>query len=124
MNLNEYSVIYFTDGACSGNPGPGGFYVDSLNFDIASLLSAASKSYYIVDANGTFGYNGVNYSLLSSDVASRVQFGNTNQTNSAFDTGTTSGTVLSVTMVPEPSSASLLTFALSGLLALRRRRKA
>jgi len=53
-----------------------------------------------------------------------VLFSNTNQTNSAFDTGTTSGTVLSVTMVPEPSSASLLTFALSGLLALRRRRKA
>jgi hypothetical protein len=121
--------FFFNDASLSAsllaiNPATylGGFYVDSLNFDIASLLSAASKSYYIVDSNGTFGYNGVNYSLLSSDVANRVQFGNTNQTNSAFDTGTTSGTVLSVTMVPEPSSASLLTFALSGLLALRRRK--
>ncbi|MBM4455909.1 MAG: PEP-CTERM sorting domain-containing protein, partial [Verrucomicrobia bacterium] len=47
---------------------------------------------------------------------------NANQTGSAFATGTTDGTVLSVTMVPEPSSASLLIFALSGLLALRRRR--
>ena len=121
--------FFFNDASLSAsllaiNPATylGGFYVDSLNFDIASLLSAASKSFYIVDSNGTFGYNGVNYSLLSSDVANRVQFGNTNQTNSAFDTGTTSGTVLSVTMVPEPSSASLLTFALSGLLALRRRK--
>jgi len=127
-SANSISV-FFNDASLSAsllaiNPATylGGFYVDSLNFDIASLLSAASKSYYIVDSNGTFGYNGVNYSLLSSDVANRVQFGNTNQTNSAFDTGTTSGTVLSVTMVPEPSSASLLTFALSGLLALRRRK--
>ena len=127
-SANSISV-FFNDASLSAsllaiNPATylGGFYVDSLNFDIASLLSAASKSYYIVDSNGTFGYNGVNYSLLSSDVAYRVQFGNTNQTNSAFDTGTTSGTVLSVTMVPEPSSASLLTFALSGLLALRRRK--
>ena len=102
----------------------GGFYVDGLNFDIASLLSAATKSYYIVDTNGSFAYNGVNYSLLSGDVANHVVFDNVNQTSSAFATGTTNGTVLSVTMVPEPSSASLLTFALSGLLALRRRRKA
>jgi hypothetical protein len=61
---------------------------------------------------------------MSSDVVSRVIFDNANQTSSDFATGTTSGTVLSVTMVPEPSSASLLTFALSGLLALRRRRNA
>ena len=96
--------------------------MDGLNFDIASLLSAATKSYYIVDTNGSFAYNGVNYSLLSADVASHVVFDNANQTSSAFATGTTNGTVLSVTMVPEPSSASLLTFALSGLLALRRRK--
>jgi fibronectin-binding autotransporter adhesin len=121
--------FFFNDASLSAsllaiNPATylGGFYVDSLSFDIASLLSAATKSYYIVDANGSFGYNGVQYSLLSSDVASRVIFDNANQTSSAFDTGTTSGTVLSVTMVPEPSSASLLTFALSGLLALRRRK--
>jgi hypothetical protein len=102
----------------------GGFYVDSLNFDIASLLSAATKNFYVADANGLLNFNGVNYSLMSSDVVSRVIFDNANQTSSDFATGTTSGTVLSVTMVPEPSSASLLTFALSGLLALRRRRQA
>ena len=102
----------------------GGFFVDSLNFDIASLLSAATKSYYIVDANGSFSYNGVNYSLLTAAVTDQVVFTNANQTSSAFDTGTTSGTVLSVTMVPEPSSASLMVFGSAALLALRRRKAA
>lgn len=122
-------AFYFNDSSLNANlltinPTTylGGFYVDSLSFDIAALLSAATKSYYIADANGLISFNGVSYSLMSSDVASRVALGNTNQSNSNFDTGTTSGTVLSVTMVPEPSSASLLTFALSGLLALRRRK--
>lgn len=123
--------FYFNDSSLLGNlvainPTTylGGFYVDSLNFDIASLLSAATKNFYVADANGLISFNGVSYALMSSDVVSRVIFDNANQTSSDFATGTTSGTVLSVTMVPEPSSASLLTFALSGLLALRRRRNA
>ena len=123
--------FYFNDSSLLGNLAAinpttylGGFYVDSLNFDIASLLSAATKNFYVADANGLISFNGVNYALMSSDVVSRVIFDNANQTSSAFATGTTSGTVLSVTMVPEPSSASLLTFALSGLFALRRRRNA
>jgi hypothetical protein len=126
-NANNLS-FYFNDSSLLGNLAAinpttylGGFYVDSLNFDIASLLSAATKNFYVADANGLTSFNGVNYALMSSDVVSRVIFDNANQTSSAFATGTTSGTVLSVTMVPEPSSASLLTFALSGLLALRRR---
>jgi hypothetical protein len=121
--------FYFNDSSLLGNlvainPTTylGGFYVDSLNFDIASLLSAATKNFYVADANGLISFNGVSYALMSSDVVSRVIFDNANQTSSDFATGTTSGTVLSVTMVPEPSSASLLTFALSGLLALRRRK--
>ncbi len=100
----------------------GGFYVDSLNFDIAALLSAASKTYYVADANGLISFNGVNYTPLSADISSHTVFGNTNQSNSAFDTGTTSGTVLSVTMVPEPSTASLLTLSIIGAMTLRRRR--
>jgi len=123
--------FYFNDSSLLGNLAAinpttylGGFYVDSLNFDIASLLSAATKNFYVADANGLISFNGVSYALMSSDVVSRVIFDNANQTSSDFATGTTSGTVLSVTMVPEPSSASLLTFALSGLFALRRRRNA
>jgi len=121
--------FYFNDSSLLGNLAAinpttylGGFYVDSLNFDIASLLSAASKNFYVADTNGLISFNGVSYALMSSDVVNRVLFSNANQTNSEFATGTTNGTVLSVTMVPEPSSASLLIFALSGLLARRRRR--
>ncbi|NBT90674.1 MAG: hypothetical protein EBT50_07590, partial [Verrucomicrobia bacterium] len=117
--------FFFNDAALGGNllasnPATylGGFYVDSVNFDIASLLASATKSYYVVDANGSFVYNSVSYSLLSPDAADRVIFGNTNQTNSSFDTGTTSGTVLSVTMVPEPSTTSLLGLTLTGAMTL------
>ncbi|NDI17336.1 MAG: hypothetical protein EBY83_05120, partial [Verrucomicrobia bacterium] len=85
----------------------GGFFVDST-FNIAGLLSTASMQYFIAAAGGTTSFNGVNYNLMSNEVASRMILSNVNQSAADFTTGTVSGTVLGVMAVPEPSSGSLL----------------
>jgi hypothetical protein len=101
----------------------GGFFVDSSSFDIAGLLSNATKQYFIAAAGGSDTFNGVTYNLMSSDVASRIILSNVNQSNANFTTGTVNGTVLGVMAVPEPSSGSLLLAGIGSLIVLRRFRK-
>ena len=101
----------------------GGFFVDSSSFDIAGLLSNATKQYFIAAANGTINFNGVNYSLMSNEVAERIILSNVNQSGADFTTGTVNGTVLGVMAVPEPSSGSLLLAGIGSLIVLRRFRK-
>ena len=101
----------------------GGFFVDTLNFNIAGLLSDATKQYFIAAAGGSTTFNGVSYNLMSSDVASRIILSNVNQSDANFTTGTVNGTVLGVMAVPEPSSGSLLLAGIASLLVLRRFRK-
>ena len=101
----------------------GGFFVDSSSFDIAGLLSNATKQYFIAAAGGSTSFNGVSYNLMSSDVASRIILSNVNQSGADFTTGTVNGTVLGVMAVPEPSSGSLLLAGIGSLLFLRRFRK-
>jgi autotransporter-associated beta strand protein len=101
----------------------GGFFVDTQNFNIAGLLSSATLQYFIAAANGTTSFNGVNYDLMSNEVASRMILSNVNQSAADFTTGTVSGTVLGVMAVPEPSSGSLLLAGIASLLVLRRFRK-
>jgi hypothetical protein len=122
--------FYFNDAGlsaslASGTPTTylGGFFVDAQNFDIAGLLSSASLQYFIAAANGTTSFNGVNYNLMSNEVASGIILSNVNQSGADFTTGTVDGTVLSVVAVPEPSSASLLLAGMGSLLVLRRFRK-
>ena len=101
----------------------GGFFVDSSSFDIAGLLSNATKQYFIAAAGGSTSFNGVSYNLMSNEVADRIILSNVNQSGADFTTGTVNGTVLGVTAVPEPSSGSLLLAGIGSLLALRRFRK-
>ena len=100
----------------------GGFFVDST-FNIAGLLSTANMQYFIAASGGTTSFNGVNYNLMSNEVASRMILSNVNQSVADFTTGTVSGTVLGVMAVPEPSSGSLLLAGIGSLLLLRRFRK-
>ena len=100
----------------------GGFFVDST-FNIAGLLSTANMQYFIAAAGGTTSFNGVNYNLMSNEVASRMILSNVNQSAADFSTGTVNGTVLGVMAVPEPSSGSLLLAGIGSLLVLRRFRK-
>ena len=100
----------------------GGFFVDST-FNIAGLLSTANMQYFIAASGGTTSFNGVNYNLMSNEVASRMILSNVNQSAADFTTGTVSGTVLGVMAVPEPSSGSLLLAGIGSLLILRRFRK-
>ena len=100
----------------------GGFFVDST-FNIAGLLSTANMKYFIAAAGGTTSFNGVNYNLMSNEVASRMILSNVNQSAADFSTGTVNGTVLGVMAVPEPSSGSLLLAGIGSLLILRRFRK-
>jgi phosphoribosylformimino-5-aminoimidazole carboxamide ribonucleotide (ProFAR) isomerase len=122
--------FYFNDAGLSASLASGtsttylgGFFVDAQNFDIAGLLSSASLQYFIAAANGTTSFNGVNYNLMSNEVASGIILSNVNQSRADFTTGTVDGTVLSVVAVPEPSSASLLLAGIGSLLVLRRFRK-
>ena len=101
----------------------GGFFVDSSSFDIAGLLSNATKQYFIAAAGGSTSFNGVNYSLMSNEVAERIILSNVNQSGANFATGAVNGTVLGVMAVPEPSSGSLLLAGIGSLLVLRRFRK-
>jgi hypothetical protein len=101
----------------------GGFFVDAQNFDIASLLSDATKQYFIAAAGGSTTFNGVTYNLMSNEVASRIILSNVNQSGADFTTGTVNGTVLGVMAVPEPSSGSLLLAGIGSLIVLRRFRK-
>jgi hypothetical protein len=101
----------------------GGFFVDTQNFNIAGLLSDATKQYFIAATGGSTTFNGVSYNQMSSDVASRIILTNVNQSDANFTTGTVNGTVLGVMAVPEPSSGSLLLAGIASLLILRRFRK-
>jgi hypothetical protein len=101
----------------------GGFFVDSSSFDIAGLLSNATKQYFIAAAGGSTTLNGVSYTLMSDEVASRIILSNVNQSGADFTTGTVNGTVLGVMAVPEPSSGSLLLAGIGCLIVLRRFRK-
>ena len=101
----------------------GGFFVDTQNFNIAGLLSNATKQYFIAAAGGSTSFNGVSYNLMSDEVASRIILSNVNQSGADFTTGTVNGTVLGVMAVPEPSSGSLLLAGIGSLLVLRRFRK-
>lgn len=101
----------------------GGFFVDTQNFNIAGLLSDATKQYFIAAAGGSTTFNGVTYNLMSNEVASRIILSNVNQSNANFTTGTVNGTVLGVMAVPEPSSGSLLLAGIGSLIVLRRFRK-
>jgi hypothetical protein len=101
----------------------GGFFVDSSSFDIAGLLSNATKQYFIAAAGGSTSFNGVSYNLMSNEVADRIILSNVNQSGADFTTGTVNGTVLGVMAVPEPSSGSLLLAGIGSLLALHRFRK-
>ena len=101
----------------------GGFFVDTQNFNIAGLLSDATKQYFIAAAGGSTTFNGVTYNLMSNEVASRIILSNVNQSGADFTTGTVNGTVLGVMAVPEPSSGSMLLAGIGSLIVLRRFRK-
>jgi len=100
----------------------GGFFVDSSSFDIAGLLSNATKQYFIAAAGGSTSFNGVSYNLMSNEVADSIILSNVIQSGADFTTGTVNGTVLGVMAVPEPSAFSLLAIGLGGLALVRRRR--
>ena len=94
-----------------GNPGT------ALTFEFTR--GASGNLYSLSLTQGSQTYNGINNNSNSGTMnVDRVEFYSNNQGNGAnlgFN---------NLEIIPEPSSASLLTFALSGLLALRRRRNA
>ncbi len=100
----------------------GGFFVNGT-YALASALSPASFAYYTTSASLGTGsavdYNGFSYYALNSDIAAKTTLSDTAVTSAGFTTGTVSGTLLTFTAVPEPSTGSLLAFGLGGLVLTR-----
>ena len=100
----------------------GGFFVDGT-YGLAAALSPASFAYYTTSASLGTGsavdYNGFSYYALNSDIAAKTTLSDTAVTSAGFTTGTVSGTLLTFTAVPEPSTGALLAFGLGGLVAVR-----
>ncbi len=97
----------------------GGFFTDK-DSDFSALLSSATYNAYVLDASGSFVYNGNNYSLLGGDVLtiSTVQIESAN-----FAGGTvTNGWTQQFTVVPEPSNVALIIGGIAMIgFAVRRR---
>ena len=105
----------------------GGFFVDGT-YGLAAALSPASFAYYTTSASLGTGsavdYNGTSYYSLNGDIAAKTTLSDTIVTSAGFTTGTVAtGTLLTFTAVPEPSTGALLAFGLGGLVALRALRR-
>jgi autotransporter-associated beta strand protein len=100
----------------------GGFFVDGT-YALSSALTPASFAYYTTSASLGTGsavdYNGSSYYLMDG-FATKVTLSDTLVTSAAFATGTVAtGTLLTFTAVPEPSTGALLAFGLGGLVVTR-----
>jgi autotransporter-associated beta strand protein len=92
----------------------GGFYMDS-SADFRSRIKDATYRYYEVDPQGLFEFEGQSYSLVD-DYAFQMS---TVPQVADFGSGAVNGYIMELRVIPEPSSAALLSFTLAGLASLR-----
>jgi hypothetical protein len=114
FDLDNEIVLYFNQ---TGNF-EGGFFLDDSMADIVALISSADIMYYLADSAGTVLYNGQTYSPLS---ATNVILSNVTVAGASFAGGTTNGTTLGFSVVPEPSTYALVLLGAAAAFLARRR---
>ena len=114
---NTVNIYFNMDAVEAGDYYTGGIFTD-VQADFLAAIAGADFNYYVKDAGGSVFYNQQSYSPVGD-----LSFGlsTANQTAN-FASGTTTGQVMALSVVPEPSVSTLLLVAFGTAVWLRRRR--
>jgi T5SS/PEP-CTERM-associated repeat protein len=117
-NLTADNLIsIYLQSAVAGDSYLGGFFTGLSDAQLEAVIQNAKFAFFVEDdANGTITFNGKKYDSLD---ATLVAMGTVLANNATFADGTVDGSVLKVTVVPEPCTWWMLTAGMVILIYLK-----
>ena len=117
-NLTADNLIsIYLQRAAVGDTYQGGFFTNLNDAQLQDAIQNAQFAFFVEDdVNGTISFNGKNYSSIS---AALIGMGTTQANGANFADGTVNGSVLKVTVVPEPCTWWMLTAGMVILIYLK-----